>query len=171
LDEPLHSRKCLPSASAGLDQSDADPPLDVIGRCPCQLYGVYIHKTMILTIQTDDTRPIYQQVVDGIKELIARGELAEGTPLPPVRQLAADLGVNLNTIAVAYRELQKDGLIVVKHGSGSVVALRTPTERTQGELRTPLRIALTQFVLAGWTKKTILELVAKELDIVGRGSK
>jgi GntR family transcriptional regulator len=126
---------------------------------------------MILTIQTDDTRPIYQQVVDGIKELIARGELAEGTPLPPVRQLAADLGVNLNTIAVAYRELQKDGLIVVKHGSGSVVALRTPTERTQGELRTPLRIALTQFVLAGWTKKTILELVAKELDIVGRGSK
>lgn len=126
---------------------------------------------MLLTIQTDDARPIYQQVADGIKELIARGELTEGTPLPPVRQLAADLGVNLNTIAVAYRELQKDGLIVVKHGSGSVVAPRAPTARTQGELRTPLRTALTQFVLAGWSKDKILDLVTKELEIVGRGSK
>jgi GntR family transcriptional regulator len=83
--------------------------------------------------------------------------------------LAADLGVNLNTIATAYRELQKDGLIVVKHGSGSVVAARAPTARTPGELRTPLRTAL--FVLAGWTKDRILEAVTQELEIVGRGGK
>ena len=63
----------------------------------------------------------------------------EGTPLPPVRQLTADLGVNLNTIATAYRELQKDGLIVVNHGSGSVVAARMPIARTPAELGTPLR--------------------------------
>jgi DNA-binding transcriptional regulator YhcF (GntR family) len=93
----------------------------------------------------------------------------EGTPLPPVGQLAADLGVNLNTIATAYRELQKDGLIVVKHGSGSVVAARMPTARTPGELRTPPRTALTQFVLAGWTKSKILEAVTQELEIAGRG--
>src|ERR1700678_3458268 len=101
---------------------------------------------MFLTIDTTDPRPIYQQIADGIKELIAQGKLAEGAALPPVRQLAADLGVNLNTIATAYRELQKDGLIVVKHGSGSVVAERMPTARTPGGLRTPLRAALTQFV-------------------------
>jgi len=136
-----------------------------------KVYGVYIHKTMLLTIQLDDPRPIYQQVTDGIKQAIARGELREGTQLPPVRQLAADLGVNLNTIATAYRELQKDGLIVVKHGSGSVVAPRMPTARTSGELRAPLRVALTQFVLAGWTKSRILEAVAQELEIVGKGSK
>src|ERR1700729_2120212 len=88
---------------------------------PLEVYGVYIHRTMFLTIATDDPRPIYQQVADGIKELIARGKLEQGAPLPPVRQLAADLGVNLNTIAIAYRELQKDGLIVIKHGSGSGV--------------------------------------------------
>ena len=46
---------------------------------------------MFLTVNTDDPRAIYQQVADGIKELIARGELPEGTALPPVRQLAADL--------------------------------------------------------------------------------
>ncbi len=123
---------------------------------------------MILAIHTDDPRPIYQQVADGIKDLIARGDLAEGTPLPPVRQVAADLGVNLNTIATAYRELQKDGLIVVKHGSGSVVAARKPTGKSQGELLTPLRTALTQFMLAGWTKKQILAAVAKELGLEER---
>jgi GntR family transcriptional regulator len=126
---------------------------------------------MMLTIKTDDPRPIYQQVADGIKGLIAHGDLAEGTALPPVRQMAADLGVNLNTIATAYRELQKDGLIVVKHGSGSVIAERRPTSKTQGELVTPLRTALTQFVLAGWAKDKILDLVVRELELGKGGAK
>lgn len=126
---------------------------------------------MLLAINTNDPRPIYQQVADGIKELIARGKLEEGTALPPVRQLAADLGVNLNTIAIAYRELQKEGLIMVKHGSGSVVASRTSTERNQDELVRPLRTALTQMVLAGWPESKILKLVANELNAVGKGSK
>lgn len=126
---------------------------------------------MLLAINTNDPRPIYQQVADGIKELIARGKLEEGTALPPVRQLAADLGVNLNTIAIAYRELQKEGLITVKHGSGSVVASRTSTERNQDELVRPLRTALTQMVLAGWPESKILKLVANELNAVGKGSK
>jgi GntR family transcriptional regulator len=126
---------------------------------------------MFLTINTTDARPIYQQVADGIKELIARGKLAEGASLPPVRQLAADLGVNLNTIATAYRELQKDGLIVVKHGSGSVVASRTSTERSQDELLRPLRTALTELVLAGLSSNKIISMVARELSMVGKGSK
>src|SRR4051812_35989580 len=54
---------------------------------------------MYITIDERDSRPLYQQVVDEIKGLIAGGELPEGTTLPPVRQVAADLGVNLNTIA------------------------------------------------------------------------
>jgi GntR family transcriptional regulator len=125
---------------------------------------------MFLTIDTTDPRPIYQQVADGIKELIARGKLAEGASLPPVRQLAADLGVNLNTIATAYRELQKDGLIAIKHGSGSVVASRTSTERSQDELVRPLRTALTELVLAGLSSNKILSMVARELNMVGKES-
>lgn len=126
---------------------------------------------MFLTINTRDPRPIYQQVVDGIKEVIARGELQEGTSLPPVRQLAADLGVNLNTIAIAYRELQKEGLIAIKHGSGSVVASRTASERNENELLRPLRTALTQLVLAGLPSNRILDIVARELRTVTKGSK
>lgn len=126
---------------------------------------------MFLAINANDDRPIYQQVADGIKELIARGKLEEGASLPPVRQLAADLGVNLNTIAIAYRELQKEGLITVKHGSGSVVASRTTTERNQDELLRPLRTAITQMVLAGWPESKILKSVMNELNIVGKGNK
>jgi GntR family transcriptional regulator len=124
---------------------------------------------MFLTIAANDSRSIYQQIADGIKELIARGVLSEGTPLPPVRQLANDLGVNLNTIATAYRELQREGLIVVKHGSGSVVASRTSTERNQDQLLRPLRTALTRMVLAGLPERKILRLVMDELRSVARG--
>jgi GntR family transcriptional regulator len=126
---------------------------------------------MFLTIDTADPRPIYQQVADGIKELIARGKLTEGTSLPPVRQLAADLGVNLNTIATAYRELQKDGLLVIKHGSGSVVAARPNTERSQNELLQPLRTALTELVLAGLSSSKILNMVTRELNMVAKDGK
>jgi len=126
---------------------------------------------MFLTIDTTDPRPIYQQIADGIKELIAQGKLAEGAALPPVRQLAADLGVNLNTIATAYRELQKDGLIVVKHGSGSVVAERANTERTSDELVRSLRTAITELVLAGLPTSKIMRMVARELSLVQKEGK
>ena len=53
---------------------------------------------MFITIDEEDARPMYRQIVEEIKSLIARGELQEGAALPPVRQLAADLGVNLNTV-------------------------------------------------------------------------
>ena len=66
---------------------------------------------MFLTIDASDKRPLYQQIVDGVKALIASGVLREGMTLPSVRQVANDLGVNLNTIAVAYRQLQDEGLL------------------------------------------------------------
>src|SRR5215831_1108547 len=108
-----------------------------------QVYGLCIHKTpMVLTVDTNDRRPIYQHVADGVKALIARGDLAPRTALPPVRQLAAHPGVNLNTIAAAYRELQTEGLLTVRHGSGAVVAPRRAREYSDDELRRPLRSAL-----------------------------
>jgi GntR family transcriptional regulator len=126
---------------------------------------------VLLTIDMNDRRPIYQQVADGIRTLIAGGQLSEGQPLPPVRQLAADLGVNLNTIAAAYRELQADGLIAVKHGSGTTVASRTGSKYSENELRAPLRNALTQMVLSGMPKGQILNMVSDELRGLLKGVK
>ncbi len=124
---------------------------------------------MLITINPQDARPIYQQVVDSIKALIARGELTEGVSLPPVRQVAADLGVNLNTIAAAYRELQSEGLVTIRHGSGAVVASRTIAGKNDDVLRTPLRTALTQLILAGLPRATIMNMVSEELRNLVQG--
>jgi GntR family transcriptional regulator len=126
---------------------------------------------MYIVIDENDRRPIYQQVVDEIKALIARGELREGVALPPVRQVAADLSVNLNTVATAYRELQREGLINVRHGAGAVVASRTTQGKTDDELRKPLRAALTQLVLAGMARGEIMSLVGEELRGLLKGNK
>jgi GntR family transcriptional regulator len=126
---------------------------------------------MFIVVDENDRRPIYQQVVDEIKSLIARGDLREGAALPPVRQVAADLGVNLNTIATAYRELQSEGLIVIRHGAGAVVSSRTSSEKTAEELRRPLRSALTQMALAGLARAEIMSIVSEELRTLLKGAK
>ena len=127
--------------------------------------------TQFLTIDTASRKPIYEQLADGLKAMIARGDLKEGVTLPPVRQLAADLGVNLNTVAVAYRQLQSEGLIKVKHGSGAVVSSRTITGQSEEDLRKPLRAALTQLVLSGLTGARIRSMVFDELRLLMKGAK
>jgi GntR family transcriptional regulator len=126
---------------------------------------------MYITIDERDGRPLYQQLVDEIKTLIARGELAQGTSLPPVRQVASDLGVNLNTVAFAYRRLQNEGLIRVRHGSGAVVVSKTLENNQEDRLRAQLRTALTQLVLAGLKQPEIKALINEELDELLRESR
>jgi GntR family transcriptional regulator len=118
---------------------------------------------MQITVDANDGRPIYRQVADEIKTLIASGALREGAQLPPVRQLAADLGVNLNTIATAYRDLQTEGLITVRHGSGAVVSSRKTAAASPDDMRKALRAVLTQMILAGMRRAEIAGLVADEL--------
>jgi GntR family transcriptional regulator len=119
---------------------------------------------MFVTVDERDPRPLYQQLVDEIKTLIARGELSAGTLLPPVRQIATDLGVNLNTVAFAYRRLQKEGLIRVKHGSGAVVISQTLRDKPDDRLRAQLRTAVTQLILAGLKPPEIRTLINEELE-------
>ncbi len=118
---------------------------------------------MYITIDELDRRPVYRQVTDEIKGLIARGELREGMALPPVRQVADDLGVNLNTIAAAYRELQKEGLVKVRHGAGAVVSARRVTQQNDAELRKALRSGLAHLALAGLPRAEIVEIVNEEI--------
>ncbi len=118
---------------------------------------------MYITIDESDRRPVYRQVADEIKGLIARGELREGMALPPVRQVGDDLGVNLNTIAAAYRELQKEGLVKIRHGAGAVVSARRVTQQNDAELRKGLRASLAHLALAGLPRAEIVEIVNEEI--------
>jgi GntR family transcriptional regulator len=121
---------------------------------------------MYITIDEDDRRPVYRQVADEIKALIASRELREGVVLPPVRQVAADLGVNLNTIAAAYRELRKEGLLTVKHGSGAVVNAAAVRAKKEVDSRKPLRAALAQMVISGLSRPEILAVVDEEIRLL-----
>ena len=123
-----------------------------------------------LTIDSNDIRPIYRQVADGIKALIAKGQLPPGSALPPVRQLAADLGVNMNTIAGAYNELQAEGLLTVRHGSGAVVSSQR-TSVGRSDLRRTIRTTLTELVLAGLPRAEIMHMVDEELRALLKGAK
>lgn len=76
----------------------------------------------MLTIDLDAPEPLHEQIVRGLREAIARGKVRVGDRLPSVRQLAGDLAVNLNTVARAYRRLEEEGLLRVRHGQGAVVA-------------------------------------------------
>jgi GntR family transcriptional regulator len=126
---------------------------------------------MFLTIDANDSRPVYQQVVDGVKALIAGGHLNEGTALPSVRQVAGDLGVNFNTIATAYRQLQDEGFVAVRHGSGAVVASRVGRDVPAAALRKGLRGVLADLLLAGLGDREIVAAVREELKGLRTGGR
>ena len=69
-----------------------------------------------------DSRPIYEQVRDGLRRLMVTGVLAPGDKLPSVRALAVDLAINPNTIQRAYAQLEAEGYIVSVSGKGTFVA-------------------------------------------------
>jgi GntR family transcriptional regulator len=76
---------------------------------------------MMMQIDRQSKVPTYLQIVEQIKNLIAVGKLQPGERLPPIRQLAVDLGVNFNTVAHAYKELDREGAICTRQGLGSFV--------------------------------------------------
>lgn len=77
---------------------------------------------MELQVTTSGREPIYQQLVGQIREGVARGKLRSGERLPSVRELSRKLVVNPNTIARVYTELERDGVLYTRPGSGVFVA-------------------------------------------------
>jgi len=73
-------------------------------------------------ISTQGGVPIYLQIVNQIKYLVASGRLAAGEEVPPIRVLAQRLLVNPNTVARAYLELERAGVVTKRHGSGTYVS-------------------------------------------------
>ena len=77
---------------------------------------------MQLHIATSDGIPIYLQIANQVKQLVASQRLAPGDEIPPIRVLAHQLLVNPNTVARAYLELERAGVVVKRHGSGTYVS-------------------------------------------------
>jgi GntR family transcriptional regulator len=87
-----------------------------------------------VAINTADPRPIYVQIMDEVRRALVVGTLRAEDPLPSVRQLAADLRLNPNTVAQAYRELEREGVVYVRRGQGTFVTERASPKDERGAL-------------------------------------
>jgi GntR family transcriptional regulator len=77
---------------------------------------------MQIRISSTDGVPIYIQIVNQVKQLVTSGRLSPGDEVPPIRVLAEQLVVNPNTVARAYLELERAGIVTKRHGSGTYVS-------------------------------------------------
>lgn len=100
---------------------------------------------MHFSLDFQSREPIYSQLVEQVKQLVATGHLKPGDQLPTVRQLAADLRVNFNTIARAYRLLHDEGVISTQQGRGTFILEQPlPAHSEQRKLRRAKLAELTE---------------------------
>ena len=123
----------------------------------------------MLTIRLDAAESLVDQIARGIRVLLASGSLKPNDELPTVRQLAGDLGVNLNTVSRAYRELEDAGLVTSVRGRGTVVAsnqelLRGGKARRKRELVDRLASIFADAKLAGLSDAEVDSLVAEQRE-------
>jgi GntR family transcriptional regulator len=76
---------------------------------------------MDITIDARDPLPVFAQLIKQVKDAVLSGSLRPGSPLPPIRQLASELQLNPNTVAKAYRLLERDSVIETRGRQGSFI--------------------------------------------------
>jgi GntR family transcriptional regulator len=124
---------------------------------------------MAFTLDFRSREPIYSQIVEQVKAQVAAGVLKPGDQLPTVRQLAADLCINFNTVARAYRILHEDGVISTQQGRGTFILDQPiPAGAEQRRLRRARLAELTERFLAeaerlGYEPEEILKSVDSSL--------
>jgi len=124
--------------------------------------------TLVIDPAADE--PVYGQIARQLREAIVAGALPPGRALPAVRTVASDLGVNLNTVARAYRQLQEEGFLEIAHRTGARVIgppAAAPRERVE-PLRQDLRTALARLRQTGVTTKELKKILEAELAALGR---
>ena len=112
----------------------------------------------MISLNYRDSRPIYEQIRDGLRKLIVTGALSADEKLPSVRALAAQLAINPNTIQRAYNELEGEGYSVP--GKGSFAAANAAADSARrAELLTQVRELLSELRYLGVSQQELLNLV------------
>ncbi|MBQ6555854.1 MAG: GntR family transcriptional regulator [Firmicutes bacterium] len=113
--------------------------------------------------------PIYEQLVGQVKRAVVQGLLKKGDLIPSVRKMAAELGVNPNTVAKAYQELEHQGVTITVRGRGTMIndlPARTDISGTLEKMR-PL---ITELIYAGKSKDEIIAEIGSVYDEIRRDS-
>ncbi len=116
-------------------------------------------------------RPIYRQIIDQVRQAISSGELVLGDPLPSVRQLAEQLVVNHNTVAKAFSELVRDGVLDSQHGRGVFVAKKRSVfsaAEKKRRLNQALDVFLAEVLVLDFAPEQILDEVSNRLQQAAR---
>ena len=123
---------------------------------------------MRLEISAHSGVPIYVQIGERVRAMVAAGQVAPGEQLPTIRQLAADLRVNYNTVARAYLDLDRDGVISTERGRGTFVVGVPDVEqaaRLRAEkLHSIVRTALDEARRLGYARRETEGAVRRALD-------
>lgn len=128
---------------------------------------------MYIQINQRSTTPLYEQLTQQMKELIAKGILQEGEQLPSVRELASQVVINPNTVSKAYKELERQGVIVTLRGKGTFVAAREDyivdpkqheriKEQIQQLVIEATYAGIREKTFAGWVREEYAKVEGKE---------
>lgn len=117
----------------------------------------------MLQLDFGDRRPIYEQIKDKIKNLIIMGVLKENDRIPSVRELAASLAINPNTIQKAYKDLESEGYIYSMQSKGNFVTPQKKTicERDTENLFETLTSVIRELKFLGHGKEEFAEILEK----------
>ena len=117
----------------------------------------------MLRLNYRDSRPIYEQIKDGLRKLIVTGAMAPDEKLPSVRALATQLSINPNTIQRAYNELEGEGYIYSVPGKGSFASGSMDADAARRkELLTRVRELVTELRYLGVTDEELLAILKEE---------
>ena len=117
----------------------------------------------MISLNYRDSRPIYEQIRDGLKKLIVTGAMAPDEKLPSVRSLATQLSINPNTIQRAYNELENEGFIYSIPGKGSFASATVDSsESKKRELENKIREIAAELRYLGVSQEELIALIGEE---------
>ena len=126
--------------------------------CTISTSGTYINHKMRIKIDTNRSTPLFKQLMDQIKKAVMDGLLKPDDPLPSIRQLANDLELNHNTVAKAYRLLERDSVIQTKGYRGTSIhadAIQNSTVNMNDSITTQLSETIKSLRESGATDSEI----------------
>lgn len=127
-----------------------------------------------LTVDPSDAVPLWKQIEENVRRLVASGALRPGAAVPSVRDLARDLSINPATVAKGYQRLVDSGILAVKRGEGTFVADRPPAPargERERELETGARRYASLAVTLGAANEEAVDQVKRSLGFLRKKEK
>ncbi|TVY03948.1 GntR family transcriptional regulator [Paenibacillus cremeus] len=125
---------------------------------------------MLIHIDERSTTPIWEQIVQQLKELLLKKVLQPGDKLPSVRELASSLLINPNTVSKAYQELERQRIIETRRGKGTFITetvVPQGSEQQLGDIRQALKMLVIESSYLGVSRDTLVQWIDGYLNELG----